>query len=129
VGSKTGPVLRWRFEVAVLELSVVLQLGLLVLLPQLAGLLLTRIVRRASWTTWPAAAIAVFGVVWHEWLWVPARNAAERFHTGCGMWAVGLGFILVAGLLLHLGAGVLFALLAHRLRRSSRRAPVAGTPE
>ena len=107
------------------ELSVVLQLGLLVLLPQLAGLIVTRFVRRATWVAWPAAAIAVFGVVWHQGLWVPARAAVERAQTGCGNWAVALGFVLVVGLLLHLAAGALFGLLARRLRqrRSSRRAP------
>jgi predicted Na+-dependent transporter len=109
-----------------LQLSVVLQLALLVLLPQLAGLLVTRFVRRATWTVWPAAAIAVFGVVWHQWMWVPARNAAEQAETRCGMWSIGLAFILVVGLLLHLGAGALFGLLARRLRdlRAARR-PVA----
>jgi predicted Na+-dependent transporter len=102
-----------------LNLSVVLQLALLVLLPQVAGLLVTRLVRRATWTAWPAAAIAVFGVVWHQWMWVPARDAAERAETRCGMWTIGLAFILVVGLLLHLGAGALFGSLARRLRRSS----------
>ena len=116
--------LRWRFEVAVLELSVVLQVALLLLLPQMVGLLVTRLARRASWTAWPAAAIAVFGVVWHEWMWVPARNRAVHAHTGCGAWAVGLAFILVVGLLLHLGAGTLFGFLArHNKRaRANRRA-------
>jgi hypothetical protein len=112
-------------EVAVLELHVVLQLGLLLALPQLAGSLVVRLARHASWVAWPAAAIAVFGVVWHQWMWVPARDAAERAETRCGMWSIGAMFILVAGLLLHLGAGALFGVLARRLRdrRASLRAP------
>jgi hypothetical protein len=109
-----------------LDLSVVLQLALLVLLPQLAGLLVTRLVRKTSWTAWPAAAIAVFGVVWHQGMWVPAREAADRSETHCGMWSIGLAFILVVGLFLHLGAGALFGLLARRMRllRASRRSAV-----
>ena len=109
-----------------LELQIVLQLGLLLLLPQLAGLLVMRLARRASWVAWPAAAIAVFGVVWHQWMWVPARDAAERAPTRCGMWSIGLAFILAVGLLLHLGAGALFGVLARRVRerRSSLRAPI-----
>ena len=51
---------------------------------QLVGLLVTRLARRASWAAWPAAAIAVFGVVFYWWLWVPARNAAEA--CGNPMW-------------------------------------------
>ena len=106
-----------------LDLSIVLQLALLVLLPQIAGLLVTRLARRASWTAWPAAAIAVFGVVWHQGMWVPAREAADQSGSQCGMWSIGLAFILVVGLLLHLGAGALFGRLAGRMRRlrASRR--------
>jgi membrane protein YdbS with pleckstrin-like domain len=103
-----------------LGLAFVLQIGLLLVLPQLAGLLVMRLARRASWVAWPAAAIAVFGVVWHEWIWVPARENAR-----CGMWSDGPNFILVAGLLLHLGLGASFGKRVRRLRerRSSRRAP------
>ena len=102
-------------------LAVVLQVGLLVLLPQLAGLIATRAVRRASWTAWPAAAIAVFGFVFYWWLWVPARDAAAQMTSRCGMWALALGFVLVTGLVGHLGVGVLFARLAGRLRDHRRR--------
>jgi hypothetical protein len=104
----------------VLQLNVVLQLGLLLVLPQLAGLLVMRLARRASWVAWPAAAIAVFGVVWHEWIWVPARETAR-----CGIWLRGLTFILVAGLLFHLAVGAQLGVLTRRLRerKSSRRAP------
>jgi predicted Na+-dependent transporter len=111
-------------EVAMLGLNVVLQLGLLLVLPQLAGLLVMRLARRASWVAWPAAAIAVFGVVWQQWLWVPVRDAAEQRETRCGMWTIGLAFILVVGLCLHLGAGALLGMLARRLRRTARRPPV-----
>jgi len=105
-----------------LGLHVVLQIGLLLVLPQLAGLLITRLARRASWVAWPAAAIAVFGVVWRQWMWVPARDAAEQAEARCGMWTIGCAFILVVGLCLHLGAGALFAMLARRLRRPPPRA-------
>src|SRR3954468_24993966 len=98
-----------------LGLPVVLQIGLLRVLPQLAGLLVTRLARRASWVAWPAAAIAMFGVVWHQWMWVPARDAADQAPSRCGMWTIGLAFILVVGLCLHLGAGALFGMLARRL--------------
>jgi hypothetical protein len=97
-------------------------MGLLLLLPQLAGLLVTRLARRASWVAWPAAAIAVFGVVWHQWMWVPARDAAEQAPSRCGMWTIGLAFILVVGLFLHLGVGALGSYVARRLRRSSQSA-------
>ena len=102
-------------------LAVVLQVGLLVLLPQLAGWIVTRAVRRASWTAWPAAAIAVFGFVFYWWLWVPARDMAAQTTSRCGMRAIALGFVLVTGLLGHLGVGVLFGRLAGRLRDHRRR--------
>jgi hypothetical protein len=98
------------------ELRVILEVALLLLLPQLAGLLVMRLARRASWVAWPAAAIAVFGVVWHQGMWVPARDAP------CGTALIGLTFILVVGLLFHLGIGALCGVLARRLRRASRRA-------
>ena len=102
-----------------LGLGAILMVGLLVVLPQLAGLMVTRFVRRASWTAWPAAAIAVFGVVFYWWLWVPAREIAERqVYARCGMAAVALGFVLVTGLVGHLGLGVLFGRLARRPRRA-----------
>ena len=102
-----------------LGLHVVLQVGLLLVLPQLAGLLVMRLARRASWVAWPAAAIAVFGVVWHEWIWGPALEAAR-----CGVLVRGLASALVTGLLLHLAVGAQLGLLARRLRerRLSRRA-------
>ena len=84
---------------------------------------------RASWTAWPAAAIAVFGVVFYEWMWAPARDRAAQADTGCGMWSVGCAFILVAGLLLHLGVGALFGSYVARARRSSRRAPSVASPQ
>ena len=90
--------------------------GLLLLLPQLAGLMVTRLARQASWTAWPAAAIAVFGFVFYWWLWAPARDAAARMDSHCGMWSVALGFVLVTGLVGHLGLGVLFGRLARRPR-------------
>jgi hypothetical protein len=103
-----------------MELGSVLQIALLLVLPQLAGLLVTRFVRRASWPIWPAAAIAVFGVVFYWTQWVPARDAAENAPTRCGMWTLALGFALLVGLVGHLGVGTLLGLLARRLRRSSR---------
>ena len=103
-----------------LGLDALLQIGLLLVLPQLAGLLVTRLARRASWVAWPAAAIAVFGVVWHEWIWVPAQEIARS-----GVLVRGLAFMLETGLLFHLGVGAMAGVLARRLRerRSSRRAP------
>ena len=109
------------------ELLVVLSLGLLLLLPQLAGLIVMRFVPRAGWTAWPAAAIAVFGVGWHQWLWAPARDRALQAETGCGMWSVGCYFILVVGLVLHLGVGALFG--AYVARRRSLRAPAVTPPQ
>ena len=97
-------------------LGVLVQVGLLVLLPQLAGLMLTRFVPRTSWTAWPAAAIAVFGFVYYWWLWVPARAAEARMASHCGMLLLALGFGLVTGLLGHLGLGTLFGRLARRRR-------------
>jgi hypothetical protein len=99
-------------------LGVILLVGLLVLLPQLAGLMVTRFVRSASWTVWPAAAISVFGLAFYWWLWVPARDAAAQMESHCGMWAIALGFVLVTGLVGHLGAGVLLGRLARHLRTS-----------
>jgi len=91
--------------------------GLLLLLPQLAGLMVTRFVRQASWTAWPAAAIAVFGFVFYWWLWAPAREAAARMDSHCGGSASGaLSFVLVTGLVGHLGLGALFGRLARRPR-------------
>jgi len=90
-------------------------------LPQLAGLLVTRLARRASWAAWPAAAIAVFGAVFYWLLWVPERESAAEAHTLCGNWSLALGFMLLLGLFVHLGAGVLFGLL-------SRRPSPAGRP-
>jgi hypothetical protein len=105
-------------------LGVAVQVGLLVVLPQLAGLMVTRFVRGTSWTAWPAAAIAVFGFAYYWWLWVPARDAAAQMTSRCGMWAVALGFGLVTGLLGHLGLGTLFGRIAGRRRdhRGSARA-------
>ena len=96
----------------------ILGLGLLLLLPQLLGLLVTRLAPRASWAAWPAAAIATFGGVFYAWLWVPARSAAEASETRCGNWSLALGFVLLLGLFVHLGVGVLFGLLARHPRRS-----------
>jgi hypothetical protein len=97
-------------------LGVLLQVGLLVVLPQLAGLMLTRFVRRTSWTAWPAAAIAVFGFAHYWWLWVPAREAAARMTSHCGFSARALAFGLVTGLLGHFGLGTVFGRLARRAR-------------
>ena len=112
-----------------LELLVVLSLALLLLLPQIAGLILMRFVLRASWTAWPAAAIATFGVVFYEWIWAPARDRAAQAQSGCGMWSLGCAFILVAGLLLHLGVGALCGSYVQRARRSSGRAPSVAAPQ
>ena len=46
----------------------------------------------------------------------PERDAAAQMTSHCGMWAMALGFVLVTGLVGHLGVGVLFARLAGRLR-------------
>lgn len=97
-----------------MALSSLLALALMLVLPQLAGLLVTRLVRRTTWVAWPAAAIAVFGVAFYFCVWVPTR------HYPCGTGREGVGIILFAGLLLHLGAGTLLGLLARRLRRSAR---------
>jgi hypothetical protein len=100
---------------------IILGIGLLVVLPQLAGLLLMRLARRATWSAWPAAAIAVFGGAFYGWVWVPARDAAEAAQTHCGSWSLALGFILLLGLFVHLGVGVLFGLLARRPRGATRQ--------
>jgi len=96
---------------------ILLVIGLLLVLPQLAGLLVTRLAKRASWAAWPAAAIAVFGVAFYWMLWVPERESAAELHTRCGNWSLALGFMLLLGLFVHLGVGVLFGLLA-RARRA-----------
>jgi len=94
----------------------ILVVGVMLLLPQLAGLLVTRLAPRASWAAWPAAAIAVFGVAFYWGFWVPARDAAARSEMRCGMQALALGFMLLLGLFVHLGVGVLFGLLARHRR-------------
>jgi len=99
----------------------VIGIGLLLLLPQLSGLLVTRLARRSSWAAWPGAAIAVFGAAFYWWLWMPARAAAEASGTRCGNWSLALGFLLLLGLFLHLGVGVLFGLLARRPRGTTRQ--------
>ena len=102
-------------------IAAVLEIGLLLVLPQLAGLLVTRLVRRASWPVWPAAAISVFGVGWYLLMWVPARDAAAHADTACGMWVVALTVGLLFGLSFHLAVGVGLGLLARRLRRPARQ--------
>jgi len=94
---------------------------LLLVLPQLAGLLVMRLAPRASWAAWPAAAIAVFGAVFYWLLWAPARDAAVAAQTRCGSWSLALGFMLLLGLFVHLGVGVLFGLLARRPRGTTRQ--------
>src|SRR5262245_36792708 len=101
-------------------LGAVLAIAVLLVLPQLAGLLVTRLARRTTWVAWPAAAIAVFGAAFYLTIWAPMGAAAEVQQTRCGTWQIALGFCLLAGLVLHLGAGTLFGLLARRLRRSAR---------
>src|SRR3954469_21046709 len=100
------------------DLGTVVEIGVLVLLPKLAGLLAPRLVRHASWTAWPATTIAVFGAVFYWWCWVPARRAIEQA-PAAGLWTIGLGlgFELALGLLAHLGLGILCGVLARRLRR------------
>ena len=98
---------------------IILGFGLLLLLPQLAGLLVTRLAPRATWAAWPGAAIAVFGAAFYWLLWAPARDSAEAAQTRCGNWSLALGFGLLLGLFVHLGVGVLFGLLARH--RSARR--------
>jgi len=103
-------------------LGAVLAIALLLVLPQLAGLLVTRLARRTTWVAWPAAAIAVYGAAFYLLIWAPARSAEEmvQTHTRCGTGQIALGVCLLAGLLLHLGTGTLLGLLARRLRRSAR---------
>ncbi|HXU05117.1 MAG TPA: hypothetical protein VN903_29350 [Polyangia bacterium] len=97
---------------------IILGFGLLLLLPQLAGLLVTRLAPRATWAAWPGAAIAVFGVAFYWLIWAPTRDAGE-VQTRCGNGSLALGFGLLLGLFVHLGVGVLFGLLARH--RSARR--------
>jgi len=99
-------------------MTIILAFGLLLLLPQLAGLLIMRLAPRASWAAWPAAAISVFGLAFYGTLWAPARASAEAAHTRCGNWSLALGFGLLLGLFVHLGVGVLFGLLARRPHQS-----------
>jgi hypothetical protein len=102
-------------------LGTVLEVAILLVLPQLAGLLVTRIARRTTWVAWPAAAIAVFGAAFYLLMWAPARAINEQqMDWPCGTWMVALGFGLLVGIVIHLGAGILFGLLARRLRRSAR---------
>ena len=124
VTSASEPAFCYAGTIAMPGLGVLLLVGLLVLLPQLAGLMVTRFVRSASWTAWPAAAIAVFGFAFYWSQWAPARDAAAQMDSPCGMGAVALGFILVTGLVGHLGVGVLFGRLTQRLhdQRGRRRA-------
>ena len=86
----------------------------MLVLPHLAGLLVTRLARRTTWVAWPAAAIAVFGAAFYFCVWVPTRQYP------CGTGREAIGILLLAGLLLHLGTGTLLGLLARRLRRSAR---------
>jgi hypothetical protein len=99
----------------VLALGLILGFSLLLVLPQLAGLLVMRLAPRASWLAWPAAAISVFGVVFYCFLWAPTRQA-EQMH-GCGMQSLALAILLVVGLVVHLATGVIFGMLARRIRR------------
>jgi Na+/proline symporter len=100
---------------------IILGTGLLLLLPQLIGLLVTRLARRTSWAAWPAGAIATFGFVFYWWFWVPAREHAALEQHPCGNWSLALGFILLLGLFVHLGVGVLFGLLARRPHGTTRQ--------
>jgi predicted Na+-dependent transporter len=107
-------------------IAAILKISLLLLLPQLAGLALTRFLRSAStssssWAAWPAAAISVFGVVFYWFVWVPAREAAEQSQSHCGNWSLALGFVLLLGLFVHLGVGVLGGLLARRPQGTTRQ--------
>jgi hypothetical protein len=101
----------------------VLAIALLLVLPQLAGLILTRFVRRPTWVAWPAAAIVVYGVAFYLTLWARWQAAAEQAAEGqmrCGTWQFALGIVLFVGLVGHLVAGSVLGLLARRLRRSAR---------
>ena len=100
---------------------ILLVIGLLLVLPQLSGLLVTRLARRASWAAWPGAAISVYGLVFYWWLWVPAREAAKAADMRCGNWPLAAGFMLLLGLFVHLGVGVLCGLLARRPRGTTRQ--------
>jgi hypothetical protein len=102
-----------------MDLDAVLRLTGLIVVPQLAGLVVTALARWLSWLAWPAAAISAFGVVWHQMVWTPAQSAARH----CGTADFGLVFILGIGLLVHLGLGTLLGVVA--VRRWARRVPSA----
>jgi hypothetical protein len=95
-------------------MTIILAFGLLLLLPQLAGLLIMRLAPRASWAAWPAAAIFVFGLAFYGTLWAPARASAEAAHYA--LW--------------ELVAGAGFRPAARTVRSPRRRRPVriAGAP-
>src|SRR4051812_14165649 len=68
-------------EVVAMDLDAVLRLTGLIVVPQLAGLVVTALARWLSWLAWPAAAISAFGVVWHQMVWTPAQSAARHCGT------------------------------------------------
>lgn len=97
-------------------IGAILAITLLLVLPQLAGLLVTRLVRGATWVAWPAAAIAVYGAVFYATLWAPASAHAQHEQMRCGTWQFALGVGLLFGLVLHLATGAVFGKLARRIR-------------
>src|SRR5436190_20016356 len=111
----------WPRATVIGILGTVLALELMLVLPQLAGLLVTRLARRTTWVAWPAAAIAVYGAAFYLIIWAPMRAAEEvQTEPRCGTWQIAFGICLLGGILLHLGTGTLLGLLARRLRRSAR---------
>jgi len=87
-------------------------------LPQLAGWIATRVMRRSSWVPWPAAAITVFSALWYVLSWLPGQRAAQAAESHCGMWVVAAVSALAAGLVIHTIAGVIFGMLTIRRRRA-----------
>jgi hypothetical protein len=98
-----------------IDADAVARLLVVLAVPQAAGLLMMRLIRRASWLAWPVTAIAVFGVIWRVWTWEGTAGS----HRRCGTALLGLDLAMGALLVVHLGVGMLFGAIEQKARRSS----------
>ena len=93
---------------------------LLFALPQLVGWLVTRLLRRSSWVSWPAIAVVVFSTLWYGMCWLPAHHRTGS--PGCGtMMLVAVDsarWFLAAGLVGHVTVGTIFGMRARRRQRA-----------
>jgi hypothetical protein len=96
-------------------------LALVLMLPQVAGYVVTRVWRPAGKAEWLGAAVATYAAIWyatcHSMLRVQQPSAGDWLYPyGAGpQFAWGL---LGAGLVLELGFGVLCAGVVFHVRRS-----------